>query len=77
MFGKKRLAKIVVTLKHGTTEIYGESRSRPETVEEISLLPGQSFHSHIGYDEIREHGQRVKTFVWKAGFTVECEYFYQ
>lgn len=77
MFGRKRLAKVIVTLKHGTTEVHEQSRPVPDIVEEITILPGQSFHTHIGYDEIREHGQPVRTFDWKAGYTVDIEYFYQ
>ena len=73
---RKRLKKVVVTLKHGTG-LDEQTRPTPDIVEEIQVLPGQSFHSHIGYDELREHGQPVRTFNWKAGYTVEIEYFYQ
>ena len=74
MFGKrKRLAKVVVTLRHG--ESLGEPTR--DYVEEITIYPGQSFHKHIGYSEIREHGQTIRTLDWRAGFTEDVEYFYQ
>lgn len=78
MFGKKsRLVKVVITLKHGDTEIYEETRQKPDIVEEIDILPGQSFHAHIGYYEVREHRHSVRIINLRAGYTEDIELFYQ
>jgi len=76
MFRRKRLAKVIITLKHGGYESR-ELLDKPVIVEEITILPGQSFHCHIGYYEVREHGEPVRTISPRAGYTEDIEYFYQ
>lgn len=76
MFKKKRLSMVRITLKHGDSDVTGTNVLKPDIVEEIAILPGQSVHLRIGCIEIREGGQPVRTIDAKAGYTVDVEYFY-
>lgn len=67
---KKRLCRVEVTLRHGGGVGY------PDIHETITLLPGQTFHKEYSHISVKENDVVIRAIDWKAGYTIEYEYFY-
>ncbi len=67
---KKRLARVEVTLTHGT------GCDRPDIHEVIDVLPGQRFVQGIVRDELRENSVVIRSWDWRAGYTIKYTYLY-
>ena len=69
---RKRLTRIDITLRHGSS--LGEPE--PDIYDTIEILPGQSVSEEIESLKIKENGVVVRSIDYKAGYTVDMKYFY-